>query len=692
MRVQRSIEQQLSEAWLGLSEKEIQAIDFNNPFKPQEGDEEYFGISPLRVIKNPNYIMYAGKTLLNIEFSPIQAAAIFELWNSPFPMLIGSRGFSKTSSMAYYCILKMALTPKNAVGGPGVQIIITGAGFRQAKQVFEYMEGVTANSPVLRSLCDDDLKRMITRENDRYSIRIGPNVAHAIPLGDGSRVRGLRGNIVIADEFNSITPEIFETVIQGFGAVAKNPMEKVKQRAAQKLAKELGVAIPIGTLDQNQIIISGTCGYEHEHFATYWKRYKDIIECKGDKEKLQNIFVDGVPERFNWKNYSIIRVPYDKIPDGFLDDDIVARANATLHKGIFQNEYCAIFSKDSDGFFKRTLIDSCVASDKNINGPHWPPWCPVPFDVAIRGDSSKKYVIAVDPASEIDNFAIVVIEIWGNHRRVVYCWTTNKKQHKAAMQAGITKENDFYAYCARTIRQLRQAFPCDRIAIDGQGGGIGVIEALHNKNNLLPEDQDKLLWPIIDPNKPADTDAEPGDHIIEVCQFARAEWVAEANNGLRQDMEGKTLLFPRFDSVSLELASTSDRIRQAKYENENPGADIKIYNTVEDCALEMEELKNELTSIIHSRTGTGVNMRDRWDTPETKTPGGKKGRFRKDRYSALLMANMVARQMSVVWAVAKTGEIGGVLMDMTGGKDDEIYRYAPDNIKQAMQQFFDELG
>jgi hypothetical protein len=34
-----------------------------------------------------------------------------------------------------------------------------------------------------------------------------------------------------------------------------------------------------------------------------------------------------------------------------------------------------------------------------------------------------------------------------------------------------------------------------------------------------------------------------------------------------------------------------------------------------------------------------------WDTPENKLEGGRKGRLRKDRYSALVMGNMAARQM-----------------------------------------------
>ena len=69
-------------------------------------------------------------------------------------------------------------------------------------------------------------------------------------------------------------------------------------------------------------------------------------------------------DNFNWDDYSVIRVPYELIPKGFMDDKQVARAKATIHSGIYNMEYAACFVNDSQGFFKRSLIESCVASDQ----------------------------------------------------------------------------------------------------------------------------------------------------------------------------------------------------------------------------------------------------------------------------------------------------------------------------------------
>jgi hypothetical protein len=171
-----------------------------------------------------------------------------------------------------------------------------------------------------------------------------------------------------------------------------------------------------------------------------------------------------------------------------------------------------------------------------------------------------------------------------------------------------------------------KVFPCDLIAMDSQGGGHAVVEALHNINNLklgeLP------IWPIIDSDNPSDTDREQGLHLVKLVNFADANWTSEANHNLKKDLGDKTLLFPFNDAldIAIELGKRD--------------GDEGLYDTLEDCLFEIEETKNELSTIIITKTNSG---RDKWDTPDIKLPGAKKGRMRKDRYSSLLIANMEGR-------------------------------------------------
>ncbi len=125
---------------------------------------------------------------------------------------------------------------------------------------------------------------------------------------------------------------------------------------------------------------------------------------------------------------------------------------------------------------------------------------------------------------------------------------------------------------------------------------------------------------------------------------------------MKKDFEDKALLFPEFDPGILALSLEEDKA-MGRVKSDTEGRLDKLYDTLDDCMCEIEDLKDELATIVHTQTGS--SMRDRWDTPETKIAGGKKGRLRKDRYSALLMANMVARTLQRTPAPPPHVDYGG---------------------------------
>src|SRR5690606_3572035 len=122
------------------------------------------------------------------------------------------------------------------------------------------------------------------------------------------------------------------------------------------------------------------------------------------------------------KDYSVVRIPADLLPPGFMDESQLARSRATLTADIYSLEFSAVFSKDSNGFFKASLLEKCTANEENdIELPSGR----VVFESKVKGDKDKQYVFGVDPASEQDRFAIVILELHPDHRRIVHCWTTN---------------------------------------------------------------------------------------------------------------------------------------------------------------------------------------------------------------------------------------------------------------------------
>jgi hypothetical protein len=71
---------------------------------------------------------------------------------------------------------------------------------------------------------------------------------------------------------------------------------------------------------------------------------------------------------------------------------------------------------------------------------------------------------------------------------------------------------------------------------------------------------------------------------------------------MRKDFEDKALLFPMFDTLSLDISAIEDEMKG------------RSFDTLEQCVMEIEDLKDELAMIQISQTPSG---RDKWDTPET---------------------------------------------------------------------------
>jgi len=650
----------LSDAWLNIT------VDENNLYNPLDWPASY-DESPEKyitwVLTNPEYFSFICDEILNIKILPTQAVMLQEMWHRKFPMLIASRGFGKSFMLGVYAILRALLMP-------GRKIMLAGAAFRQSKVIFEYIETIWWNAPLLRDIVGTGGKNGPSYGTDMFRFRMNESVISAIPIGDGSKIRGQRANDLITDEFASVSKDIFENVLAGFAAVKASPIDSVVEEASIALAKKMGWWDEIGEVyldplndKDNQIVISGTAYYDFNHFGQYWKDWHEIICSQGNKKKLQQYFQkkaynentddSEIPDAFNWTDYSIIRVPFEIVPHGFMDATQIARSKATIHSGIYMMEFGAVFSTDSNGFFKRSLIENCVSK---INNEIYFPSCGTAnFEAMLSGAPNRRYVYGVDPASEIDNFCITVIEMWSDHRRVVYCWTTNREQHKKEMAVGLVTEQDFYSYCAKKIRWLMRRFPCERIMMDSQGGGISVLEALHDPDKMA--EGELAIWPTIDPDKDSDTDTKTGHHLVEMVNFADAKWTSEANNGLRKDMEDRVFILPYMDPVTLANAAGQDKVGQISFD------------TLEDCVMEIEELKDELSTIVITQTPSG---RDKWDTPEIKLPGGKKGRLRKDRYSSIIMSNMGARIIERFPEPDMTLATGG-LAGATGAVDGPMY-------------------
>lgn len=615
---------------------------------------------------NLDYIGWTAKVILGIDLFPIQIAMLQIMWNTPFPMLIACRGGSKSFMLAVYAVLRALLDP-------GTKIVIVGAGLRQARLVFNYIDTMWGNSPILRNIVGGGKKAGPRQNVDLCYFKVGDSIIYALPMGDGTKIRGFRANVVIADEFASIPEDVFDIVVRGFAATAKTPVEEAKKIAFDKTLAGMdlpadvkkSLTIDDGKMHGNQIVYSGTAYYAFNHFAKKYQMWLDIIQSKGDLDKVSQIFGGDnlIPDGFNHRDYSIIRLPHTHLPAGLLDQRQLAHAKATLPRNIYLMEYGAVFVKDSDGFYPRSLVEGCtVGPNKPIDTPDGP----ITFTPSMRGIEGPKYVMGLDPAAERDNLAIVIVEVWGNHYRVVYCWVVNKKEFIKRKKRGLVVDDDYYAYCCSRIRDIVSLFNPIRIEMDSQGGGYAISEMLRTKKLLDIDNGDFPIYEVIDFDDPKSTDGETdGRHILHLVKQS-SEFNQQANICLHKSLETKSLLFPAFDSVKMYAAIEAEKAMGI------------IFDTYEENVFNLEELKNELCTIQMSETATG---RERFDTPQVVKAGGvegrvRRGRLRKDRYTALLLCHKYIYETEIApdEGIDYNDVAGNIVSSKKDNKNEPFYR------------------
>ena len=165
-------------------------------------------------------ITFTTNLISGVELFPFQHLAIKSMLETDYFLGIWSRGMSKSFSTAIYAFL-------DAIFNQGVQIGILAATFRQSKMIFEKIEDI-ARSPSAQFLSQCITKK--SKKNDQWTLEIGESKIIALPLGDGSKLRGFRFHRIIIDEFLLMPEHIYNEVILPFLSVVQNPTEREKVR------------------------------------------------------------------------------------------------------------------------------------------------------------------------------------------------------------------------------------------------------------------------------------------------------------------------------------------------------------------------------------------------------------------------------------------------------------------------------
>ena len=218
--------------------------------------------------------------------------------------------------------------------------------------------------------------------------------------------------------------------------------------------------------------------------------------------------------------------------------------------------------------------------------------------VKAEGRVKREYVMGVDPARTSDAFAISILEL-GTKRRLIYCFTYVNKP----FSVGVKK-----------IRELMRKFNIVQIGMDSQGGGLAV------RDLLMMQELSGGELPVFEID--SDNKSAPGHYILKLVN-PTTKWIEDANFMLQKNIEDRDILFP-----STILGGKS-------YKGDNIEALEEIHAEIEAC-------KKELEQISVTQTITGLRHFDIEPSLEDKK---RKIKPRKDRYSSLLIANSIARDL-----------------------------------------------
>ena len=581
-----------------------------------------------------------------LRLLPFQNVMLHMLWHKKFPMVLACRGAGKTFLLAIYCLLKALLVP-------GTKIIVVSGGFRQAKFVFQYIDEIIKNSPILQ----ETIKKYhpgnefgVKFATDRVYIKVSDSSEiTGIPIGDGSKIRGLRATTLICDEVASIDDKVFDTAVGPFLSVKSNPSEAViveefinRMRslgANEELIRQIHLA-QAKSKKGNQLILTGTATYQFNHFYRRYKAYEMFARSGGDKKLLKDGLTlqagetgadvsDRMLELWSqmYDEYAIFQLPYHGMPAGFLDEMIVASHKATMDPVIFGHEYECRFSKDTHGFFPRSIVEEASPGKDSPDEVHY----------ELYGDPHAQYVMGLDPARHNDNFGLVVLKIEKGVAKCVYVESWNKTKFQESV---------------RRIREVLNRFPnIVYIAMDKGGGGDTIQEMLANAKMLKEGER-----PIVE--------IEPSDEYRNIPNALRLldminfhTWTVDANHHMKSQISTGRLLFPsRVDDdvimhqqsmiVNGEPIDLDNKEHRQFYEHIQDlmyGVEDENDNVIRRGVYkEMDEMINELCTIVQTVTENGT---ERFGLPKLGEQSEGLDVRRRDRYSALLLASYAARQV-----------------------------------------------
>jgi len=555
---------------------------------------------------------------LGLTLEAYQELTLNSFFNRNYCMLVWGRGGAKSFCAAIYCILKCMLEP-------GTKILIASINFRTSRRVFNEIEKFLMSPEAALARQCFGLK---SKRNDQYEWQINGGSITAIPL-TGEKIRGIRANVLILDEFLLLPPDIIDNVLIPFLSSPRDVGERIRIRKLEEELIKKGLLHPDNKHifeNTSQMLCLSSASYTFEHLFRVYQQWSNLIE----NPEAQDSKEGELPG-----TYFISQLSYEALPPHMVDQGAiqVAQSGGSSHHS-FLREYCARFIDGGDSYFSPKKMYSCTIPDGEYP------------TTKVIGDTDKKYILSIDPnfssSKTADYFAMSVIEL-----------DEEKKQGILVhgYQAAGSSLQDHIKY----FYYLYKNFNINLIVIDHAGADTFIdavnnseyMKAANRKIGFVDFDSDKENEDYTSMVKDCARQYNKDFGNICVKQFFTSAFLGRANSYLQTCIDHKKIWFAsrasnhpdiieNIFSMNLPMEYIYPRGIGEKADNEYETKKLTVREFIEQQDFIIQDTKDQCANVEVSTTSRGTQS---FDLPSHLRKSTSINRARKDNYTTLMLAN-----------------------------------------------------
>ena len=592
--------------------------DVNAEMRKLQGelqDEEAMATLAEFLYANPGLTL---NILGGMEMFPMQEILLKGWMRNNYSLAVLGRGCGKSYMAAMFCLFWALFNPR-------CRIVIISFAFRASRRILEQIETFVKEDE--NGLLKNCFPKDMNRKNDEWKWVL-PNGASilCVPLGDGKKLRGIRAETVVVDERNFLSSNVLHEIIQPFLVANNNIKEQLRIKRKEDLLIQQGKMLESERSKMEsdiKVINLSSAGYQFEDMYKEFCNWKNkILGNFNEKEGEEAKELKGA-------KYFVTRMSYEAAPEGLVNAKTIEEAkNGQTSESVFNREYRAIFTADSDSYFSAKKMKDCTIEDGQSP-------C-----IEIIGNPEDQYIIGIDPsfssAEYSDYFAMCVVKLIKKNDVIVPMVV-----HNYMVAGGNFQDHILYLY------YLIKNFNIIYIAIDSSQGDNEFITSANN-SQLFKNNKVNIIEIEADFKKDDQTETpqeikksynRESGRIVHKQPFTSA-FQKTANEYMQGCLDFKRLYFAgKLTANEIEGSKAMDcdisQLSQHEYYKE-----MSINQFIEWQDTLMDKLKQQCSMIEVSSSSLGSQS---WDLPLNFRRSKNPDRIRKDGYSALLLANYATK-------------------------------------------------